>query len=70
MDWGCGGLAGVTAILRPGTDAFSWLIILPLLGVVFYSIAMVLTLSKYQDDKVINLAVGMHGTVAAYPSVG
>jgi drug/metabolite transporter (DMT)-like permease len=35
--------AGVAAILRPGTDAFTWLIVLPLMGAALYSTAMVLT---------------------------
>lgn len=56
------GFAGVAAILRPGTDAFTWLIIFPLLGAVFYSAAMVLTRSKCQDDNAINLALGLHGS--------
>lgn len=59
------GFAGVAAILRPGTDAFTWLIILPLMGAVFYSTAMVLTRAKCQDDDAINLALGLHGSFIA-----
>ena len=55
------GFAGVAAILRPGTDAFTWLIVLPLVAAAFYSAAMVLTRAKCQDDHAINLALGLHG---------
>ncbi len=54
------GFAGVIAILRPGTDAFTWLIALPLMAAAFYSTAMVLTRAKCQDDDAINLALGLH----------
>ena len=56
------GFAGVAAILRPGTDAFTWLIVLPLMGAAFYSTAMVLTRAKCQYDNAINLALGLHGS--------
>lgn len=56
------GFAGVTAILQPGTDAFTWWIILPLIGAAFYSTAMVLTRSKCQRDNAINLALSLHGS--------
>ena len=56
------GFAGVAAILRPGTDAFTWLIVLPLVGAAFYSTAMILTRAKCQDDDAINLALGLHGS--------
>lgn len=55
------GFAGVAAILRPGTDAFTWLILLPLAGAALYSCAMVLTRSKCQEDDAVNLALGLHG---------
>ncbi|MEM1045241.1 MAG: DMT family transporter [Pseudomonadota bacterium] len=57
------GFAGVTAILRPGTEAFTWAILLPLLAAVLYSIAMVLTRAKCQNDDAINLALGLHGAL-------
>ncbi len=55
------GFVGVAAILRPGTDAFTWWIALPLLAAAFYSSAMVLTRAKCQHDEAVNLAVGLHG---------
>lgn len=54
------GFLGVVAILRPGTDAFSWFTILPLLAAVFYSCAMVLTRSKCRDEAPLALAFSLH----------
>ncbi|MEM6677615.1 MAG: DMT family transporter [Pseudomonadota bacterium] len=56
------GFAGVAAILRPGTDAFTWLVGLPLLGAALYSAAMVLTRTKCQHNDAVNLALGLHGS--------
>ena len=64
------GFAGVAAILRPGTDAFTWLIVLPLVGAAFYSAAMVLTRAKCQDDDAINLALGLHASFIVTGAVG
>ncbi len=55
------GFAGVTAILKPGTEAFTWVILLPLLGAAFYSMAMVLTRARCRQHEAINLALGLHG---------
>ncbi|NQW11665.1 MAG: DMT family transporter [Alphaproteobacteria bacterium] len=56
------GFLGVIAILRPGTDAFSWFTVLPLLGAAFYSLAMVLTRSKCQEEAPLTLALALHGS--------
>ena len=55
------GFAGILAILRPGSEAFTWLIFLPLLAAAFYSLAMVLTRSKCQGDPAVALALGLQG---------
>ena len=55
------GFVGVIAILQPGGDAFSWFTLLPLLGAVFYALAMVLTRSKCQDEAPLTLALVLHG---------
>ena len=55
------GFAGVVAILKPGTDAFSWFTLLPLTGAGFYALAMVLTRSKCQDEAPLALAISLHG---------
>ena len=54
------GFLGVIAILQPGTDAFSWFTILPLLAAAFYALAMVLTRSQCQDEAPLTLALGLH----------
>lgn len=56
------GFLGVVAILRPGTDAFSWFTILPLLAAAFYALAMVLTRSKCQEEAPLALALALHGS--------
>lgn len=55
------GFLGVVAILKPGTDAFSWFTLLPLTGAVFYALAMVLTRSKCRDEAPLTLALSLHG---------
>ncbi len=54
------GFCGVAVILKPGTDAFSWAIVLPLMAAAFYSLAMVLTRARCRDENAITLAVGLH----------
>lgn len=56
------GFLGVIAILKPGTDAFSWFTVLPLLAAAFYSLAMVLTRSKCRDEAPFALALALHGS--------
>jgi drug/metabolite transporter (DMT)-like permease len=59
------GFAGVLTILRPGTDAFSWFMLLPILGAVFYAIAMVLTRSKCLDETPLALALALNVSLMA-----
>lgn len=54
------GFVGVLAILRPGTDAFSWFTLLPLLGAAFYALAMILTRSKCVDEDPLALALALN----------
>ncbi len=56
------GFLGVIAILKPGTDAFSWFTLLPLLGATFYALAMVLTRSKCREEAPLSLALALHGS--------
>ncbi len=56
------GFLGVIAILKPGTDAFSWFTLLPLLGAAFYALAMVLTRSKCRDEAPLALGLALHGS--------
>lgn len=45
------GFVGVVIILKPGTDAFSWFTLLPLLGAVFLALAMLVTREKCQEES-------------------
>ncbi len=54
------GFLGVVAILKPGSDAFSWFTLLPILGAAFYALAMVLTRSKCQEEAPLSLALALH----------
>ncbi len=56
------GFLGVITILKPGTEAFSWFTLLPLLGAAFYSVAMVLTRSKCREEAPLMLALALHGS--------
>src|SRR5262249_19052017 len=57
------GFLGVAAIVRPGSAAFSWVIVLPLLSAVFYSSTVLLTRSKCRDEDPIGIALALHGGV-------
>ncbi len=50
------GFLGVVAILKPGSEAFSWFTLLPLLAAALYAVAMVLTRSKCQTEAPLALA--------------
>ncbi|MEO9875413.1 MAG: DMT family transporter [Anderseniella sp.] len=54
------GFLGVIAILKPGTDAFSWFTVLPLMAAVCYSLAMVLTRGKCQHEQPLVLGLALH----------
>ncbi len=54
------GFLGVVAILKPGTDAFSWYTILPLAAGAFYSLAVILTRSKCRDEAPLTMALALH----------
>jgi drug/metabolite transporter (DMT)-like permease len=55
------GFVGVLTILRPGTSSFSWFMLLPILGAVFYALAMILTRSKCLDETPLALALAGMG---------
>jgi drug/metabolite transporter (DMT)-like permease len=63
------GFAGVLAILRPGTDAFSWIMLLPILGAAFYALAMILTRSKCLDEPPLALALALNASLLAAGSI-
>ncbi len=64
------GFIGVIAILKPGTEAFSWFTILPLLAAAFYALAMVLTRKKCQHEAPVTLALVLHGSFLVTGLIG
>jgi drug/metabolite transporter (DMT)-like permease len=56
------GFAGVVTILRPGTDSFSWAVLLPLLAAALYAMSMVLTRLKCREESPIALGLALHGS--------
>jgi drug/metabolite transporter (DMT)-like permease len=54
------GFLGVVAILRPGSEAFSWFTLLPLLAAVCYALAMVLTRSKCRQEAPLVLSLALN----------
>jgi len=55
------GFLGVVVILRPGSDAFSWFALLPVLGASFLALAMILTRTKCQGESPLMLSFGQLG---------
>ena len=56
------GFSGVAAILRPGTESFSWYVLLPILAAILYSASMILTRTKMKKVSALTLAMGLHVT--------
>jgi drug/metabolite transporter (DMT)-like permease len=54
------GFVGVAIILRPGTDSFSWFVLMPLAGAVCYSLASLVTRHKCQGERALTLAASLH----------
>lgn len=54
------GFFGVVAILKPGSDAFSWMTLLPVLGAACYAAAMVLTRSKCTGESPLALSLALN----------
>ncbi len=59
------GFVGVLTILQPGTGSFSWFTLLPILGAVFYALAMILTRSKCLDETPLTLALALNVSLLA-----
>lgn len=54
------GFAGVLLILRPGTEAFTWFTLLPVLGGLFYALSALVTRSKCRAIPPATLAVSLN----------
>ncbi len=51
------GFAGVLVILKPGTESFSWAMVIPIASAVFYALAAILTRSKCAAESAISLSL-------------
>ncbi|WP_337660390.1 DMT family transporter [Anderseniella sp. Alg231-50] len=54
------GFSGVLLIIRPGTDEFSLLVLLPVLSGLFYALAAILTRDRCQHDTPVALAISLN----------
>ena len=54
------GFIGVLIILRPGAESFTWFALLPILGAVFYALAMIVTRSKCLNNAPLSLALALN----------
>jgi drug/metabolite transporter (DMT)-like permease len=54
------GFAGVLLILRPGTEAFTWFTLLPVLGGLFYALSALVTRSRCRATPPATLAVSLN----------
>ncbi len=64
------GFVGVLVILRPGTEAFSWFTVLPILAAVLYACAMILTRTKCLDEAPLGLALALNVSLLMAGIVG
>ena len=64
------GFAGVLVILRPGTDGFSFLALLPVAAAMFYALAAVVTRAKCSDDNPLVLALALNTGFLLFGLVG
>lgn len=64
------GFAGVLVILRPGTEAFSWFTLLPILAALFYACAMILTRTRCLDETPLGLALALNVSLLLAGIVG
>ena len=64
------GFLGVLAILRPGTAAFSWLALLPVLSAMFYALAAIVTRVKCAEENPLMLSLGLNLSFALFGAVG
>jgi drug/metabolite transporter (DMT)-like permease len=54
------GFMGVLVILRPGTAAFSWLTLLPILSAIFYALAAIVTRTRCIDERPLALSLALN----------
>ncbi len=55
----CLGFCGILVNLRPGTDAFTWAVLMPVLAGAFYAISAIITRSKCRHVEPLALSVSL-----------
>ncbi len=63
------GFTGVLLILRPGTDAFTWYTLLPVLGGLFYALSALVTRSKCRETPPATLGVSVNIALVAMGAI-
>ena len=68
----CGGFAGALVVIRPGSGAFGWVVVLPLLAATTYAGFQVLTsrLAGADNPLTTHFWTGLVGTVVMWPVLG
>jgi drug/metabolite transporter (DMT)-like permease len=64
------GFIGVLVILRPGTDAFSYLTLLPIAAAVFYALAAVVTRTRCNRESPLVLSLALNISFMAVGIIG
>jgi drug/metabolite transporter (DMT)-like permease len=64
------GFAGVLLIVRPGTEAFSWMTLLPVLSAVFYALAAVVTRAKCVGENPLVLSLALNLSFLVVGAIG
>ena len=64
------GFLGILLVLRPGSEAFQWAALLPILSAVLYAAAMILTRTKCLDEHPATLALGLNATFILFGLIG
>jgi drug/metabolite transporter (DMT)-like permease len=59
------GFVGVVAILRPGTEAFSYLTLLPIGSALFYALAAIVTRARCSDESPLVLSLALNISLLA-----
>jgi drug/metabolite transporter (DMT)-like permease len=64
------GFVGVLVILRPGTNSFSYVTLLPIVSALFYALAAVVTRTKCLEEGPLVLSLGLNFSFLAVGAIG
>ncbi|WP_343561617.1 DMT family transporter [Kiloniella sp. b19] len=66
----CIGFAGVIVILRPWTGDFNWAVLMPFASAIFYTLTVMVTRRKCQDERATTLTLWSQYTFIAFGVAG